>query len=314
MTPTPKFRVAISGAGPAGLALAATIARFNDPESPVAVDIYESQAEISTVGAGIVVWPRIRLLLEELNLMETLRGELGATQAPGGPKFSYVFRKSDEESGWDFFRYVPPSSPLALHRAALISALQGGLANDPLCTIHTSSRVSSFSENAEGVTVSLANGATAKADLIVGADGVRSAVRAAMFPGGFHEDQRVDPTWTGTVCNRALVTREALERIYGGEHPAMKRSTIYCGHAKHVVAYPIAKGAFVNILAFVTEDKCGAEYKHDNGKWVHDATTDEVVAQFKGWEPEVIALLKAADKFSAWAIHIMLDMPCATIG
>lgn len=67
----------ISGGGPGGLALAVTLARYNNPVCPIAVDIYESQPQLATVGAGISVWPRTHALLRRLGLMDMLKGELG---------------------------------------------------------------------------------------------------------------------------------------------------------------------------------------------------------------------------------------------
>ena len=76
-----------SGGGPAGLSLAATIARFNDATAPVAFDIYEAQPVIGTVGAGINVYPRTRQMLERLNLMGKLAGEIGAEEGQEGMPF-----------------------------------------------------------------------------------------------------------------------------------------------------------------------------------------------------------------------------------
>ena len=58
----------ISGAGIGGLTLALTIGRY----SQVAIDLYEAQAEITTVGAGITVWKRTREIMEELDLYSGL--------------------------------------------------------------------------------------------------------------------------------------------------------------------------------------------------------------------------------------------------
>jgi salicylate hydroxylase len=54
------------------------LGRYNDAAAPVAIDLYESQNEIGTVGAGISVWPRTRTLLERLGMLGMLKGELGA--------------------------------------------------------------------------------------------------------------------------------------------------------------------------------------------------------------------------------------------
>ena len=65
---------------------------------------------------------------------------------------------------------------------------------------------------------------------------------------------------------------------------------------QHVVAYPVSRGTLINFIAFVTVDEYGTTYSYrgrkNNSRWVHDESTEYVVAQFAGWEPEVMALLK----------------------
>ena len=72
-----------SGGGPGGIALAVSISKFNNEKSPVLVDLYESQPEIATVGAGITIWPRTRALLSELGIMPHFQGELNAQVEAG---------------------------------------------------------------------------------------------------------------------------------------------------------------------------------------------------------------------------------------
>ena len=120
------------------------------------------------------------------------------------------------------FRIIPLSgSTILIHRSALIAALQSGLPPTPICTIHTSARLVSFSYSSpgdtnSGVVLHFADGSTRQADVVVGADGVRSAVRDSMFPGGIYVDrhghkQVVEPKWTGVIAYRSLVTRQKLE-------------------------------------------------------------------------------------------------------
>ena len=59
------------------------LSKFSDPKCPVIVDLYESQPQIGTVGAGLSVWPRTRPPLTELGLMQHLHGELNAEVEEG---------------------------------------------------------------------------------------------------------------------------------------------------------------------------------------------------------------------------------------
>lgn len=121
-----------SGGGPGGMALAMAIRKFNDPDKPVVVDVYESQSAIGTIGAGISVWPRTRALLEHLGLMKHFKGELNAQNAHNvgedvgrgargcllGSCLSYIlaycgagflYRKSDQADGYPLY-HMPMSS------------------------------------------------------------------------------------------------------------------------------------------------------------------------------------------------------------
>ncbi|KAJ7016238.1 hypothetical protein C8F04DRAFT_1202837 [Mycena alexandri] len=69
---TYKFRVAVvpfGGCGISGLSLATFISKFkdNDPESRIAVNIYEAKPEVSTLGAGVGIWKRTWQALQDLN-------------------------------------------------------------------------------------------------------------------------------------------------------------------------------------------------------------------------------------------------------
>ncbi|KAI0316051.1 hypothetical protein OF83DRAFT_1060972 [Amylostereum chailletii] len=311
----PKFRIAICGGGPAGLALAATVARHNDPSTPVAVDLYEAQPELATVGAGISVWPRTRALLEHIGLSKHFQGELGAESA-AGPMPGFIYRKSDQtEEGYDIFRLPTPKDPLLLHRTTLLNALKASLPADSLCTVHTSSRLKNYTyadpSTGEGgpVVLHFADGRIASADVVVGADGVRSAVRSSMFPGGRFGTQIVEPKWTGVIAYRSLIK---ADRLHSTARRATQEPIIVCFSISHVVTYPISRGELVNLVAFVTvPDGYGKEYE---GRWVHDVPPDELREQYAGWEPEVSSILQGVEYASAWAIHIMEDVPKSVIG
>ncbi|OAX42229.1 hypothetical protein K503DRAFT_388404 [Rhizopogon vinicolor AM-OR11-026] len=65
---TPKFRVAICGAGVGGLVLAVTIGKF--AERDIQIDIYEAHDAITAVGAGIVTGLREAEIIQELGIYE----------------------------------------------------------------------------------------------------------------------------------------------------------------------------------------------------------------------------------------------------
>ena len=64
-----------SGGGIAGLTLAVTLGHYEQSTSPIQIDLYESGPEITTVGAGISVWPRTWAVMRALGLYDELASE-----------------------------------------------------------------------------------------------------------------------------------------------------------------------------------------------------------------------------------------------
>ena len=56
------------------------------------------------------------------------------------------------------------------------------------------------------------------------------------------------------------------------------------------VAYPISNGTFINLAAFnADEDRYRSTY---DGKWVRDATREEMMSHFVGWDKELTVLME----------------------
>ncbi|KZV60918.1 FAD/NAD(P)-binding domain-containing protein [Peniophora sp. CONT] len=305
----PKFRVAIVGGGPGGLALAISISKFSHPKAPIVVDLYEAQPEIGTVGAGITIWPRTRALLNELGVMAHFKGELNAQVEPGKAGKGVMLRKSNERQGYPIYHMPTPSNPMMLHRSDFLHALQNEMPAAPQCTTYTSKRLISLThDKLDGsVTLHFSDGSTSTADVVIGADGIRSAVRASMLS----EDERIEPEWPGVIAYRAMIPSETLEsHSIGRDHPVRNTAHIYCGIGKHFVTYPIRRGDFVNVVAFVTLPNSGKRFE---GKWVRDVPVEEVREAFAGWEPDVENVLQCVETTSAWAVHIVYGAPrCAS--
>jgi salicylate hydroxylase len=76
---------------------------------------------------------------------------------------------------------------------------------------------------------------------------------------------------------------------------------------QHIISYRISQGRLLNVIAFYTViNGEGTKYQD---KWFADVPTQEVVDCYKGWEPEVLALLKCMEKPAKWAIHVVDSLP-----
>lgn len=195
-----------------------TIGRHSD----VPVEIYEAGTEITTVGAGIGVGKRTFEIMQSLGLDdEVIAKAVPPADGKVGSGVELVFRRSDQvEPGHEFHTQVLPSGSVTLHRADLVAIFQRALPNS--CSIHLSKRLSHYTEDAhsEKIILHFADGTTATADVLIGADGVKSATRTSLFEklaAAKKEEaekealkRHVEPMWSGTIAYRYLVPTEKL--------------------------------------------------------------------------------------------------------
>jgi salicylate hydroxylase len=136
-----------------------------------------------------------------------------------------------------------------------------------------------------GACVVLGGGERLAADIVVGADGVKSALRKGFDPG--------PPHFTGHIAWRAVVpvNGPALAELAG--YPGL-----HIGPGKMAVRYPVRRGQFLNLVFFARMDGWA-----DEG-WAIPGRLEDVRAAFAGWSPEVAALVDAIDErqFFKWGI------------
>ncbi|MBX3083800.1 MAG: FAD-dependent monooxygenase [Anaerolineae bacterium] len=161
--------VCIIGGGIGGLstAIAMQQAGFN-------VSLYERVGAIKEVGAGISLWPNAVKVLYKLGFKTTLDAIAsigdGGIRASDGRWLAHSHSATIEKMC---------GAPLVvLHRAELLDMLYKAV--DPQ-VIHLNAECTGFEQTADGVTVRFRDGSTAQADVVIGADGIRSAVRTQMF-------------------------------------------------------------------------------------------------------------------------------------
>ncbi|KII86083.1 hypothetical protein PLICRDRAFT_165768 [Plicaturopsis crispa FD-325 SS-3] len=308
-----KFRVAVCGGGVGGMLCALALSQFPDIE----VDIYEATAHFGEVGAGIGIWPRTWDILEKLGVHTDLE-QLVRRQSIAEDVLAFTMRKSDIPEGFDFYSMVTKGGLSTSHRADFHGVLLKHL--PPSCGTHLSKRLRSYSQSPSGsIQLLFADGTSATCDILVGADGLKSPVRATLLGraaqaardrgdtnGAHYHESCVSPKWSGETCYRTVIPAGSLRQLAPG-HRLFTQPTVYSGKAGYIVAYPISQGAAINIAAFRTQ--------HDlkdttfAGPWVTDVSGDEFQACYPGWEWEVQQLLQArmagpcVDGGMRWAIH-----------
>ena len=233
-----KPRVAIVGGGIGGLTAAVALHRHG-----VDVQVYEQSLQIGEIGAGVSLSPNAIKALRALGLMAPI-ADIGfesdhqlVRSWNTGDIVSKVFRKGvyEKEFGAPY---------LSVHRADLVDVLRRQLPDNVFRLGMQCVRVETDDNKARAY---FADGSVEEADILVGADGIRSAVRRSLFG-----DE--SPRFTGSVCWRGLVPLDALPSGLIGTD-----LTLYMGPRSHLIHFMVRRGKVVNFVAHVETNSWSGE-------------------------------------------------------
>jgi len=281
------LRVSIIGGGIGGLtaALALRQAGFE-------VDVYEQAPELTQIGGGINMGPNAVRILRRLGLAAGLDRE-GVR-----PLFTHQRRWQD---GCTLQR--APLNPLCeklygaphitIHRADLLAVIASGF---PAEHIHLGHRLIGLENNNDCVEAWFENGIRIEADILVGADGINSVVRAALFG-------EEAPVFAGCVACRGLVPAERIADL-GLEIGNQS----WVGPGAHFVHYFVSRRGLLNFVGWTEHDEWNRE------DWTDRATVARALAAFEGWHPQVRRIISAADTCFIWALFDRDPLPHWFIG
>ncbi|MEV6925181.1 alpha/beta hydrolase fold domain-containing protein [Dactylosporangium sp. NPDC051485] len=253
------MRALIVGGGVGGLATA--VALRDVGVEPL---LFEQAPALTEIGAGINLWPNAMKALDGLGAAGHIRrtGVRGERVdhydlASGKELESLPFGPTAEAFGGQLYNS---------HRADLLDALIGRL---PSTGIRLGSRVVGFRESQAGVTVVLEDATEVSGDFLVGADGLKSSIRAQLFGPG-------EPEYTGVVAWRALLKR--------GDVPTaavVPGIGSWFGADRTVVIYPVRRGELVSFSGYVPDVEVRRE------SWTASGSLDDLRTSFAGAAPIV---------------------------
>jgi salicylate hydroxylase len=270
-----RAAVGIVGGGIGGLGAALSLLRAGFD-----VHVYEQASGLGEVGAGVQISPNASRVLHGLGLAAPL--------AQTGVR-PHAWHQRRWDDGRTLLR-TPLAEPLEaafgfphyqIHRADLLSALAAVVPGE---RVHLGHRLTGLTDHGDRVEARFANGNAAEFDVLVGADGIHSAVRSILF-GPEH------PRFTGCVAYRGLVPAERL-RALGLEVTAQ----VWMGPGRHFVHYFVGGGRLVNFVAVVEQDTWTRE------SWTDRGDLAAALAAFEGWHPQVRAILAAVEETFVWAL------------
>ncbi|TAL55101.1 FAD-dependent monooxygenase [Pandoraea sp.] len=281
--------IGITGAGIGGLAAAIALRRLG-----FEVAVFEQAAQFARVGADINLTPNAVRALDGLGVGEALR----ETAAQPTYRISRMWDSGEVTSKLEMARAAEESygaPQLTMHRADLMQALENAL---PAGVVHLGNKVSTVEQGRDSVGLAFADGTTHEVDVLIGADGIHSAVRTAMF-GPEH------PDFTGVVAYRAVVPAQRLAGV-----PNLDAFTKWWGPApeSQIVTFPLNRGRDIFIFATTPQDS----WRHES--WTTPGSVDELRAAYVDFHPEARALLEACDSVLKSALYVRDPLPVWSTG
>ena len=217
------LRAVVVGGGIGGIAAAVALARAG-----IDVQVHEQAQQLAEVGAGVSLAPNGLRMLERLGVGEGIR-RVGARYA------SSELRLPDGRAvRHEPYQFAMAGQNVGIHRADLLALLAGQL---PPGTVRTGHRCTGFSQDDGSATVGFADGSTATADVVIGADGIHSVLQGFVVA-------PAEPVFSGVVAYRGLVPR--LQ-----EYPA-GTIRMWMGEGRHFLVFPVRAGELLNYVGFVS--------------------------------------------------------------
>ncbi|MBB1158041.1 MULTISPECIES: FAD-dependent monooxygenase [Amycolatopsis] len=266
--------VAIAGGGIGGLTLALALRQRG-----IGAEVYERSAELREVGAAVALAANGSRVLARLGL----RDELAACSAvptelvyrhwrSGQRVVAHPIGDAYEE------RFAGPY--FGIHRADLQRILAGAWGK-----VHLGRQVTGVVADGARYRLAFADGTSETADVVVGADGVHSAVRSWV-------DDAPLARYSGSSGFRGLVPAERLPSL-----PDAGAIQFWMGPGGHLLHYAIGDGSVVNFLAVLDEPDVWT-----GESWTEDIPRERIEAAFEGWHPAVRETVGATTLYQRWGL------------
>ncbi len=274
-------RIAIIGGGIGGLAAALALeARGAE------VVVAEKSSVLSEVGAGLNLSP---------NAVKACRalGIEAAVEAVGSVQDFLIIRswKSGRvisRAPRGDYRQKFGAPHITVHRADLLEILSGALkATD----VRLGMRCVAVESRDRSAVARFADGSAIEADIVIGADGIHSAVRESLFGAD-------TPRFTGCICWRGMAPIDAVPADINTKDGAM-----WMGPHGHVVHYPVHSGELLNIVAHIDSDAWTEE------SWTHECDVSEVTTTYARWHRDLTRIYPCSTHWYKWALYDRDPLP-----
>jgi 3-hydroxybenzoate 6-monooxygenase len=269
--------ILIAGGGIGGLATALALARRGHPSI-----VLEQAPQFGEIGAGIQLGPNAFQCFDRLGIGDTLRD--GAVFIDSQVLMDAVTGEQITAVPFDApFRQRFKNPYAVVHRADLHAAILDECKATGRIELRGNAVVTGYAQDGTSATALLKSGEPVKGQALIGAEGLRSSIRAQMVQDG-------EPIVSGHTTYRSVIPTEQMPAEF-----RWNSATLWAGPKSHIVHYPLKGGKVFNFV--VTKDNGATEAA--TGR---PATHTEVLAQFQHLCPEVLSILACGKDWRAWVL------------
>lgn len=282
------LKIGINGGGVGGMAAAIALRQAGHE-----VVVFEQASSFQRVGADINLTPNSVRALDGLGIVPALK----QTAARPTHRISRMWDTGEETSRLEMADAAERSygaPQLTIHRADLLNALRAQL---PADVIELGRKVTGVATGADNATVTFSDGSTRTFDVVIGADGIHSPTRTALF-GPEH------PTFSGLVSYRSVVDRNKLSI------PNLDAFTKWWGPTPdlQIVTFPLNRGSETFVFATTSQPDWTAE------SWTMPGDVGELRQAYRDFHPEARALLDACTETMKSALYVRDPLPQWSVG
>ncbi len=275
-----KLNIAVVGGGLGGLGVTNLLLKAGHT-----VRVYEQAPQFSEVGAGISLPPNAARVVDSMGLKDVLK------TASNIPDRGRIYNGKTGK----VIKYTPFGDTVfkhfgeyyyQLHRSDFVDLLVNGIKRFDENALQIDHKFSSYEQNENSVTLKFTNQPNQTADLLIGADGIRSTIRSQICG-------TEDPEFTGYVAWGAVIPMERLPNWY-----KTTVSNVWIGKGRNMTFYPVRHGKFLNVAMFASDQEWSSE------GWNIPANISDIKAAFEGYHERVQTVIDAiqADMVFKWGL------------
>ncbi|MGW0179750.1 FAD-dependent oxidoreductase [Nocardia sp. NPDC003345] len=276
-----KLKIAIVGAGYAGAAAAKALSALGAD-----IGVFERATAVREVGAGIGLRPATMQRFRQWGIFD-------AVASVSSPSDYFEIRTAAGEhimrEEWPgVHEFGEPTRTHLIHRGDFIDALLGVL---PAGMVRLGHTLETVEDRGARSVLTFTNGKTVEADLVVGADGIKSVVRRQLF-------SAAEPVFSGEHAYRAVIPAAAAYGLVVDDNLRM-----YIGRGTKVYLLPLRHRGQVSFdITALSPDPT----------WAPEVTSDDIAATVRGFDERIVTIARELDR-DAVNVRAVYDIdPIAT--